>query len=82
MPGYADEAVEGFERSRACFEQIVVGLAAGEADGQTHTELEERLAGEALKPLSRIEFTNAATATWSSGAGSPLAAMYCRSPSA
>jgi hypothetical protein len=54
MSGYADEAVEGFERSRACFEQIVVGLAAGEADGRTHTELEERLAGEGRELIRQL----------------------------
>ena len=54
MSGYADAAVEGFERSRACFEQIVAGLAAAEADGQTHTELEERLAGEGRELLRQL----------------------------
>jgi hypothetical protein len=43
--------VEGFERSRACFEQIVVGLAA---DGRTHTELEERLAGEGRELIRQL----------------------------
>jgi hypothetical protein len=46
MSGYAEQAADAFGRSRGCFEQIVVGLAAADADGQTHAELEEHLAGE------------------------------------
>lgn len=46
MSGYAPEAVEGFERSRVLFEQLVAGLATVEVDEQTHTELEERIGGQ------------------------------------
>lgn len=46
MSGYAPEAVAGFERSRVLFEQLVVGLAAVEADDLSHAELEERIGGE------------------------------------
>jgi hypothetical protein len=54
LSGYADAAVQGFERSRACFEQIVAGLAAAETDGQTHAELEERVAGEGRELLREL----------------------------
>ena len=43
MSGYADEAVAGFERSRAVFESLVAELAAPRCGQVTHSELEERL---------------------------------------
>ncbi|MPZ16098.1 MAG: ISKra4 family transposase, partial [Chloroflexi bacterium] len=54
MSGYAQEAVEGFERSRVRFEQIVAGLAAAEAGEQTHAQLEEHLAGEGRELLRQL----------------------------
>lgn len=53
MSGYADEVAGAFDRSRACFEQIVAGLARTDADGQTHAQLEERLAGQG-RELTRL----------------------------
>jgi hypothetical protein len=36
VSGYAPEAVEGFERSRVLFEQIVGGLAATRPGERSH----------------------------------------------
>jgi hypothetical protein len=54
MSGYAGEAAGAFERSRACFEAIVVGLSTPDADGQTHAVLEDRLAGQGRELIGML----------------------------
>jgi len=44
VSGYAVRTVGAFDRSRECFEGLVAGLAGVDADGLTHTGLEDRLA--------------------------------------
>ena len=54
MSGYAPEAVEGFERSRVLFEQIVAGLAAAQPGGQSHAQMEEHLAGAGRELMRQL----------------------------